>query len=287
MKALIFFKWILGEPVPWPTTQQIEEAREESTERLMRFTRRAKVSAKAEENGEEASDSGDSSSGGESGSGEEDSEEEEASEMEEVEEVPQVDGGVGEPVVLSAEAKEYLVNTYSKALANKGKPADFVAIDLAWQALKTCAKAKGLLGDDVSTDQIKAFVVAQVAMRTKGEGQVKKRKREEVEPMGGMAPMGGETPMGGEAPCEAALGIRVRSKITPDVERWIVENNLAMGARGGDKRPLNPIFFRDLKERGLQEGRISTHTCTPDGMRQVVRDYFDDLNALNKACYQQ
>ena len=52
-----------------------------------------------------------------------------------------------------------------------------------------------------------------------------------------------------------------------------------LSSEGGETKPLGNSFFKQLRLKAIAEGLIDTHTGpSPDGMRQVVRDYFCALS---------
>lgn len=76
---------------------------------------------------------------------------------------------------------------------------------------------------------------------------------------------------------------RSRSKISPALEAWAINANLAATSEGGDLRALSGAWFKKLKVKAIQEGRMTEGTCTFDGLRQCARDFFKDLAEADKA----
>ena len=83
---------------------------------------------------------------------------------------------------------------------------------------------------------------------------------------------------GSSAAASSVAVCKKRRKIAPELETWLVAKHRA--STGGGCRVLPESFFQTLKDQAIVEGRMTEDTAKPAGMRQVVRDHMKESAAV-------
>lgn len=202
-KGAIIYRNVIGDPVDWPTPEQLKAGKKKALKALQELTTRAKKATEQgvdEEDGAEdgsdwdQSDAEDGTMNDEEGGGE-DAEDagEEAVEGGEAQGSKDEEGceaqspaAAGPPAeakaehVVTDEAKDWLRQKYQGVLARKKLPVDHVPKPFFWETLQKNAVKQGQVTEDVSADTIKDIVMSFKAEKTKKE-HVKAEEKEEDE----------------------------------------------------------------------------------------------------------
>lgn len=222
-KGAIIFKNVLGDPVQWPTPQEVKAGKAKALKTLDLMYKRTSSKADQGEDDEGGVEEAfeDPEDGEEEG---EEEEEEHAAEDDALEGAAEAlareeEGKAGEPERPAAEVdgggwKQWVLKKYMDLLAKKGLPEGHITVKPAfYQTLRLAAKQAGLIGDEVTPDMVHGYIVFEMHKAKVKDEATGKPTAMPAEGQGGEAKaaegQGGEAREGaGAAPTEEGPSIK-------------------------------------------------------------------------------